>query len=63
MGSYGCNKEYNKIIKINEDSGEWYMEIAKLMREKKDEKDYIWNCFYTPLEIRKMKLQKINQNV
>ncbi len=29
----------------------------------KDEKDYIWNCFYTPLEIRKMKLQKINQNV
>lgn len=26
------------------------------------EKDYIWNCFYTPSEIRKMKLQKINQN-
>lgn len=28
----------------------------------KSRKDYIWNCFYTPNEIRKNKLEKIKQN-
>ncbi len=27
----------------------------------KNEKDYIWNCFYTPTEIRKNKLKKIQK--
>ena len=29
----------------------------------KDRDNYIWNCFYTPSEIRKIKLLKIKQNV
>lgn len=29
----------------------------------KDKDNYIWNCFYTPSELRKNKLEKIQQNI
>jgi len=29
----------------------------------KDREDYIWNCFYTTTELRKIKLEKIKQIV